>query len=244
MQPLPKEPAVSYHALEKAARVLRPFVRIYFPFHGLSDADFMHYFPLLVTVESSVYQIDEGYEKNITADEFDPRPMDMLVDYLDRKDLLDAAITEELENALHYYRLEHAMCGGKAFSHEDVLLASRFRCYDIRVLHRLLYRVREQPYNEEILEVFRIGEVLGELEDDIRSYKEDSSRNVFNTYSMLVRLHGAEGKAQFQGFLDDLDAQLQAQRVNFPKLVALWETYRAKSPAPDLPEPILPGTTR
>ena len=239
MRPTPRQPAISLYAVEKAARVLRPFVRIYFPYHGLSEADFLQFFPPLVCVEASVYQIDDAYEKNIGKGAFDPAPMDMLFDYIERKDLLDAEIKKELDNAVGYYRLEHAMCGGEPFTHQDVIQASRYRCYDFRVLHRLMFRMREQPYDEGALEVFRVGEILGELEDDLRSYPEDVERNVFNTYHMLVRLHGVEARAVLRQYVDDLNAELAAQRPHYPELVGLWEAYRKSSPVPEVPEPIL-----
>lgn len=238
------QPTISYHAMEKAALTLQSFIEFYFPFHGLTDVDFLRHLALLTYTEATIYQIDEEYEANVGKEEFKSQHTQILFEILEKKGLLDEMIKREFANGMKYYRLEQKMCSGQPFGDEDIAQANRFKCYDFRVLHRLLYKLKNEPYDEELLDAFWIGEMLVDVEDDIRQYEDDAKRNVYNTCRMFVKLYGTQGKARLQEYKDGLMRQIEEKIATaHPEIGAsfqkIWGAYREKFPVPPIPEPIL-----
>ena len=63
-------PLVSYQAMQKAARIIKYVYQFYFPLHGLSADDICTYYPILTSVEATIYQADlimeQGQSSNVT----------------------------------------------------------------------------------------------------------------------------------------------------------------------------------
>lgn len=235
-------PTISHRALEKATLTLQPFVRLYFPFYGLSDRDFLNHLCLFVYTEATIYQIDEEYEINIGKSDFFSDHWQILINILKDRLFFDDFLAEELKNGMSYYGLERRLCTSNSFSFEDIVQANRCKCYDFRVLHRLLYKIQNRSYDESILNAFWWGERLVDVEDDIKQYHDDVSRNVYNTYRMIVKLYGEQGREELQQYIDYLDGQFHANIAQLPPeprhgLLKIWETYRQDSPIPLIPEP-------
>ena len=136
------------------------------------------------------------------------------------------------------------MCSGKNFQDEDVILANRLKCYDFRILHRLLFQLMQKDYDEELMELFWTAETLIDVEDDIRQYKEDVEKNVYNTYRMFVKLHKEAGKERLLDHLHSIDKKFREQLVQASQeyqvfFAELEKDYRKEAPAPEIPEPIL-----
>lgn len=238
------QPTISYHAMVKAEKTLQPFVTYYFHLHGLTEADFMKYLAVLTYTEATIYQIDEEYELNVGKEGFKSRHEQILFEILERKGLLDDKIRQEFANGIIYYGLEHKMCSGRPFVYEEIVKANMFKCYDFNILHRLLFKLLGKPYDENMLSGIWIDEMLVDVEDDIRQYQDDMRRNVYNTYRMLVKLYGKEGKKKLEEYVANLMKQIGDKVAQAPpemaaKLQGLWDGYRSASPVPPIPEPIL-----
>lgn len=244
MQPVLLQPTISYRAVDKAAITLEPFVQFYFPFHGLCTEDFFKFSAILIYTEATIYQIDEEYEENIETENFTSRHMQILFEILDLKGLLDDKIREEFANGVKYYHLERRLCNTFDYAYEDIVQANKYKCYDFRVLHRLLCRLTGKSYEENLLDAIWYGEMLVDVEDDIRQYEDDVRKNVYNTYRMLVKLYGPEGKQRLEEYIEYLNGKIQEGMAQAPEeyqalLGQIWDGYRASAPVPEIPEPIL-----
>lgn len=238
------QPTVSFHAIEKTSSTLQGLVDVYFPFYGLKPKDFFRFFPVLVYIESTIYQIDEEYEANIMNDNFVSPHWGNLTSILDEKKLLDDKIQQELDNAKIYYGLERKTCSGKPFTYEDILLAHRHKAYDYRVLHRLLYKLRNVPYDEPVIHAFTLGEMMADVEEDIRQYADEVAKNSFNVYRMFAKLYKEAAPKKIQEYLDGLTGQVNqtlqaASWKNRAKFKFSLKVYRALCPLPKIPAPIL-----
>ncbi len=240
-------PTISYRALEKTARTFEAIVQFYFPLHGLSTTDFLRFMPVLTFAEGAIYQIDEEYEAHVDDPNFVSQHLPVLRNVLTQLDLFDDALETELQRGLTYYRLEQQLCSGAAVTEEEIALANRFKCFDCRFLNRLLFKLTEQPYDEELLDLFWLGEQITDVEDDIMQYSEDVQRNVYNTYRMFVRLYGTAAPQHIQRYLEGLQAEAQrrlelleqTKPILAETMFELWDSYRGFNAAPAIPEPIL-----
>lgn len=238
------KPTVSPHAIAKTASTLQGLVEVYFPMYGLKPAEFFTYFPVLVYTEALIYQIDEENESNIYTENFMSSHWEELFDFLEYKELLDKEIKEECAKGLRYYELERKMCSGKTFTFEELVEAHTGKAFDYRVLHRLLYKLRKQPYDETMLKAFALGEMMADVEEDIGQYEEETARNVFNVYRMFAKLYREEAPKKIKEYLDNLTKQVyqtvaQAPRKYRLKFKLALKLYRALIPAPKIPQPIL-----
>jgi len=240
-------PTISYWALAKSVRILTEIVSYYFPLHGLSHTDIPRFMAVLTFAESTLYQIDEEYERHIGEPYFESRSMAVLRNVLTSLTLYDEALEAELQGGLTYWRLEQQLCSGRPFTEADIVRANRFRCGDYRFLHRLLHKLIPKPYDEELLDLWWLIEQMGEVEEDLLQYHADLQRNVYNTYRMFVRLYGEAAPQHLQRYRDALEAEAQQRLVRLsetrPDLAAtvehLYATGRALYPVPPIPPPIL-----
>jgi hypothetical protein len=240
-------PTISYRALEKTARTFEVIVQFYFPLHGLSDADFVRLMPALTFAEGAIYQIDEEYEAHVGDPNFVSQHLPVLRNVLTKLNLFDEALETELQRGLTYYRLEQQFCSGGAVTEEDIALANRFKCFDCRFLNRLLFKLTDRPYDEELLDIFWLGEQITDVEEDLMQYEDDVDRNVYNTYRMFVRLYGLEAPQHLQRYLEELYAEAERLMAllaeNNPELAEtlfeLWDAYRGANTMPAIPQPIL-----
>ena len=239
-------PTISFRALTKSVRILTDIVSYYFPLHGLTPADIPRFAAVLTFAESSLYQVDEEYERHLDEPHFVPESLAVLRNVLTHLDLYDAALETELQGGLTYWRLEQRLASGQPFTEADIVQANRLRCGDYRILHRLLHRLLSKPYDEELLDLCWLVEQMGEVEEDLLQYHADLQRGVYNTYRMFVRLHGEAAPQQLQRYRDDLENEAQQRLVRLgqtrPDLAAtvehLYATGRALYPVPPIPAPI------
>lgn len=242
MLPLEMQPTISYKAVHKCGITLLSFYQFHFAFHGLGEMDFFKFFPIFVFAESTIYQIDE--ENELGHKEDAKKHWEILTEILKKNDLYDEKIEEEFEYGRKYYGLETMMCKGESFTDENVVLANKLKCYDFRVMHRILFRLTGKPYDEDLMEFFWNIEAVADIEDDIRQYEDDISRNVYNTYRMFVKLYGKDGKKRLEQHLESLERGAREIIATWPqelqdKFNEMEQRYREVWPFPPIPEPII-----
>jgi hypothetical protein len=242
-------PAVSYHALKKAMRVIQEMVLYYFPLHDLDPKDFFRVMPTLIFTEALIYQDDEEYEAGMEDPLAASPRLELLKRILGQAGIYDEALAAELQRGIDYWRLERAICSGASFTETDISAATRFKCCDYRFLHRLLFRLLDKPYDEELLDLSWLVEQTGEIEDDLAQYAEDVENDVYNTYRMFVRLYGTDAPRRLRAHLDTLNEDAERRVVQLaatrPALAERWEDvqnrYYQANPAPAIPEAIPEG---
>ena len=250
-------PTASYWAIQKSITNLQAITRFYFPLVGVSEAEFPRFMPLLIFVEATIYQIDEEYENHIDNPQFLSKHISVLRNVLTQLNLFDDKLENELQEGLTYYRLEQHFCSGAIITQEDIELASLFKCFDFGVLQRLLFKLTEQPYDEEILQISRISDQICKICMDLEDYEKDIRRNVINTYRMFVRLYGSEAPQHLRHYLEALNSKLQHRLEMLEqtkpdmakkfielwnadlKFIGLWNAETEKFAVPEIPEPIL-----
>ena len=254
-------PTISYWSLQKSIRNLQGLTRFYFPLQGLSETDFPRFMPLLIFVEATIYQIDEEYENHIDAPQFVSRHTSVLRKVLTQLNIFDEKIDNELQEGLTYYNLEQKFCSGGMITKTDVEIASLLKCFDFGILQRILFKLTEQPYDEEFLQLCRLSDQICKIWADIQDYQKDISRNVINTYRMFVRLYGTEAPQRLHRYMEDLNSKLQERLKLLEqtkpetvqkfvelwkadiKLMKMWNAETEKFAVPEIPEPILEEDT-
>ncbi len=249
VNPCELRPEISYKALMRALVIVEEIITYYFPLHGLGVEEALRWLPELIYAEAMLYQIDEEYERHTDDPHFVSPHLDRLREVLAGRGLFDEALEAELQGGIELWRLEQRMCSGGAFGEAEVEAAMHYRCGDYRFLHRLLFRLQEQPYDEALIALCSGVEERGEIEDDLRSYAKDVAGNVYNSYRMLVMLHAEGAPARLQSHLARIDARIRRQSlammITRPRLVrigvALQREYANKVAPPEIPTPIIEG---
>ncbi|MGR9015169.1 MAG: hypothetical protein ACU83U_16160, partial [Gammaproteobacteria bacterium] len=241
------KPSFSYKALTKALAIVEEIIAYYFPLHGLTENEACSWLTELIYAEAMLYQIDEEYEVQTNNPDFVSTHTDGLRAVLGGRGLYDEALEQELQCGFNLWELEQQMCSGGAFNEADIAKAMHYKCGDYRFLHRLLFLLTGKPYNEPLIALCSLIEERGEIEDDLRQYHSDIQRNVYNSYRMLVGLHGKAAPARLQHYLDKLEVKIEQQVEQLAKTNPEWislgeamqEAYYQEHPAPAIPEPII-----
>ena len=228
--------------MERARSTVEDFCRSYFMFHEMDVQNPKHvfqHFPLLVFVESYIYQLDEVNEDQmcptVSSNASKRRPLCGLGEdpfaglrvVLSERGLLTKRIEEELSEGLQYWKLEHSLCAaisdGIQVKLEDVVQALRFKSFDYRILNLLMYGLRNVPVDEAHFEFLSVSELLVEVGDDLFDYEEDVGKNCFNVLRLFLHMYGpreaatmlakfiGETEDKYQVLMDGLDADIGAQ---------------------------------
>ncbi|TAN70921.1 MAG: hypothetical protein EPN17_03265 [Methylobacter sp.] len=240
-------PVMSFHSLKKAMRIIQEMLLYYFPLHELGIEDFFRLMPLLIFAEATAYQTDEEYEIQLTSPLLTSTRLDILKRILSQASVYDEQLETELQRGIQYWQMERALLSNVTFTEADIIESTRLKCCDYRYLHRLLFRLLNKPYDEELLELSWLVEQIGEIEDDLLQYEDDLKRNVYNTYDLFVRLYAENAPQRLQAYLDKLNKELQQQEARLaitrPQLVTRWlevqQAYAEANPSPAIPEPII-----
>ncbi|WP_445627531.1 hypothetical protein [Nostoc sp. DSM 114167] len=236
-------PTLSYKAIQKSVKLLQSWGNYLLPIYNVSEADIADIMPLLLFVESIIYQIDEDNEIHEDIN----KNVSVLRNVLTQLNLFDDALETRLQQGLTYYSLETQFCSGKIPTQADIDSVCIGKAFDYYILTRLFFKLTSQS-DEEMLGIYRIAEQIAEIGCDLKSYKEDIERNVMNIYRMFVRLYGSEAPQQLQQYLEKLNSQLQDQlklleqtRPDMArKFIRLWNNiFPEDCPIPEIPAPIL-----
>ncbi|CAA7401657.1 unnamed protein product [Spirodela intermedia] len=242
-------PLIGLHAMQRANSTLEDFCRSYFMFHGMEAEDphsIFRFLPVLSFTESYIYQLDIINEKSLCLSvdeenrsgksignqtnipsEFKFISFDPLIFFLEQHGLLTERIKRELELGLEYWSLERKLCqrltSKTKILLEDVMKAMRLKSFDYRVLHLLLYQLRDEQVNELHMEFLSVSEFLVEISDDLYDYEDDVIENSFNILRMFAKLYGpqmapsmlakciSELEDQYERLLRELDSDLSAK---------------------------------
>nr|XP_024365945.1 uncharacterized protein LOC112277635 isoform X2 [Physcomitrium patens] len=230
---------ISFNSMERARSTLEDFCRSYFMFHGMDAQNPTHifrYLPLLVFVESFIYQLDEENEDQLCLSEgtggsnrshdvssefaygLGKDPFTGMRSILQQQDLLTERIDNELKDGLKYWCLEQSLCTalstGKEVKPEDVLRALRLKSFDYRILNLLLYGLLHEPVNEAHFEFLSVSELLVEISDDLFDYEEDVVKNTFNVLRMFVHTYGSnDAPIKLAQFISKIEDEYQALLV-------------------------------
>ncbi|KAK3211284.1 hypothetical protein Dsin_015990 [Dipteronia sinensis] len=207
------------------------------------------YLPVLSFTESYIYQLDRLNEKILDmpnegiivserrfeeefndsqvaklTDMFKSDPFRPLLYLLERDGLMTERIREEFRCGSEYWTLERKLCcqlmNKKEISIEDVMRAIQLKSFDYRVLHLLLYQLRQEKVNDLHMEFLSISEFLVEISDDLFDYEDDVLENNFNIFRMFIGIYGpstapamlakyiTEAEEKYNSLLKSLDPQL------------------------------------
>lgn len=189
---------VSYYHSLKAARVLLKCNQLLRSI-GYTEAEFLIIYPLLLHLEACVYCGDLEYESqqnkgfSFTVTTWKKNIETMLNSY----ELYDEKIEGELDNLEKYFVQESEIILKQVEIIDESLLLNLFyiRSSDIYMLLRLVYKLKDIPYNESFFKLFKPWLVLEEIRDDLQSYEKDVAENSFNTLRLYVQLYGKEQAA-------------------------------------------------
>lgn len=237
---------VDCRSIVKSARVIPNFVRCYFPLNDLATDDLLKYFPILVVIESAVYEIDAESEAAIkagacVAPRFGGR-LRRLWRVIEEFGLADPKINALLADGARYWRLEwRIMC--RLVRWEDIRRAAELRSFDIRILHRLLFRMLRREYDEDLFSVAWPLELIADLEDDLRQYHEDVEQDAFNIYRAIASLDRKAAPLRMTELLRSYGREFRQRLRKLPQhqrksVLAAWRTYRAERPRPEIPIPL------
>lgn len=238
-------------AARSASGIVRDYVfDLYYPIHGASWRDKLHCSPVLLFIEYLVYRADAVAEagKDIDLDVARSREYAALAAYkarfirvLERLALYDRCVEREIERGEQYLRLENRVTSSGRADHGEVMRLAELRPSDVRLLHCLLFGLLDRPCDEALLSLLWPVEVIADIGNDFRHYAGDVARGRYNTYDVLVRLHGDDATdvvrseiARYERqFLDRLAGFPVARRPELRRLCArLYRRHTATIPAP------------
>ncbi|CAF4960116.1 unnamed protein product [Rotaria sp. Silwood1] len=97
------------------------------------------------------------------------------------------------------------------------------RSCDFRLSNLVLYKLTQQPYNDDILKFCFYEEIFWEIDDDLRDYEKDVLKNTFNIYRMYVNLYGNNSELHFKRYIREIEAQLSEQfnylSIKYPEFI-------------------------
>jgi tetratricopeptide (TPR) repeat protein len=244
------EPYVSYWGMYKSRRVLEVILAYYFPLYKLTNKEFFTCYPVLGFVESLIYQADEAVEL-IQAEKalsYQEKPWNQrfrtIINLLKELKLYHLSIEKELYKLGEYYELENYLMSQGLVTHADIIKASELRTSDTRTLHRILLQIFNKPYNEDYFNLMWYLEVLGDIFDDIESYKDDVEKDHYNTYRMFVKLYGEKApdylrieiKRYLSLFRERLTKLPEDEQAIYRKIASV---YKQEHSIDTIPEPII-----
>jgi hypothetical protein len=216
----------------KATVIFKTYVYdFYFAIHDLSWWQRLICSPWLLAIEYMVYRVDAVAEGARAIDIIATRGKDYetlrvhknkFIKLIKRLGLFDEAIARAIDDGEDYVRLENRLTSSKLADHRDVMRLAELRAADVRLLHRLLFRLLRRPYDEPLLSALWPVEVLADIGNDFNHYSEDVSHDNYNTYDMFVRLHGTGAAARMS---DEIDGY---ERMFLQRLGELPEARRAR----------------
>jgi hypothetical protein len=139
------------------------------------------------------YEADELNECGGSAEEAEAA-LKPLTQLLKSQNLLDQRCREQLAHARKYFAFERRYRSGEPWKVADVLRAAALRSFDLRLLHRLLWRTEGWRYLESVFEAFQPFEELMEFDDDRGSVEEDRRARTFNVCVALSEARGKPGE--------------------------------------------------
>ena len=195
---------ISYYSISKGASTLKAILKLYGVFYDISDDDIFKVCPLLIFIESLVYEADTEIEDNQNNSSALAQlsrwnsKQTIIQSLLRELNLEHPTIVTQLEKVGEYVKLENKLVTSEKITYEDVVRASELRTGDFRVLHCTLIQMLGKPYRPEVFELMLPREVLLEFADDLDSYKEDVAVGNYNTYWMFEKLYGEEAHQYLQ----------------------------------------------
>lgn len=240
-------PHLDYRNFKKSSSAVRNFVRIYFPLHGLDAGTFLESFAILQFVESALYEMDDASEAAIAAGGRVPprfgKRLRALWQVLMENELADASLNALLAEGARFWRLEWRLMCHQPMSWNDIVRAAELRCFDFRILHRIVFRIQKRKYDEDLVSAMWPLEVIGDLEEDLRQYSSDLREDSFNTYRAIAALDREAAPDRMAELLRSYGREFRRRLRKLPQhrrqsVLAGWRTYRAERPRPEIPIPL------
>lgn len=189
---------ISYYQALKAARVLLKCDHL-LRMIGYTETEFKIIYPLLLHLEAYVYSGDLKYEEHqsqgtlYTENTWKKNIETLLKIY----EIYDWEIQSELDNLEKYFLQESRLLLGEIEINEQVILDIFYiRSSDIYMLLRVVHKLKDIPYNEDLFKLLKPLLVIEEIRDDLESYEKDVAGNSFNTLRLYVQLYGKLQAAQ------------------------------------------------
>ncbi|MCC5651884.1 hypothetical protein LC609_19075 [Nostoc sp. XA013] len=247
-----KTPLISYEAMQKSARIIKYVYQFYFPIHCLSPNDICTFSPVLTCVEATIYQADLIMEEGQTS-KIIHSPNDdgsnlkvlkySLINLLKELNYYDSVIEQELAKGEEFIQLENKIMVEGLIKYSDVMRIAELRSSDIRLLHLILFQMLGKPYDENLLSLVWLVEVIADIEDDFNNYAADVAQNSYNTYRMFVALYKEKAPQYIKAELEHYE-NLFEEKVAFfgddekQRLMAIYSQFR-KYHFSAIPEPII-----
>lgn len=217
---------LSYHSISKSTTMLKIIFKLYGSIYNISVDDcFEKCYPLLVFIESLIYEADNEIENNQTSNS--PLTQLSISPWDERKTIIQSLLKElnlehptilnQLEKLEEYFKLESQLVTSETITYEDVVRASELRSSDLRILHCTLIQILGKSYRPEVFELMLPREVLIEFADDCYSYQEDVAAGNYNTYWIFEKMYGEEAHYYLQAEVDRYRRLFEEKLNHFPK---------------------------
>jgi hypothetical protein len=208
---------VTARAIAKSGRVLYAFSQFYLPLYGKEPTELFWHYDLFAWISAYIYDIDEQVEAS-----FDPKPallrLGHLSDFLRERIRIDCEVACLFDDALRYYRFEHEVVrGGANYTLDDLVEITSLRSFDFRILHRTLAQCSGIGYREGLFNWFRAFEMLMEIEDDMSSVEEDSTRRTFNVGSLALRLSPETAEGFVLHIRQQAESEIEVRTGSLPQ---------------------------
>jgi len=255
MKSITQTPLFSCEAVQKAAPIVNDYFRnLYFPIHDIYEQEFFTYLPTLLAVECLVYQADltaenakkvnllqgkGSYFKELTKLKFS------FINILKGLNSYDSIIEKEVARGEEFIKLENKINRNSEgiIEHSDIRRIAELRPSDVRLLHCILFRMLDKPYDEKLLSLLWPVEIIADLQNDLNHYTADVDQKQYNTYRMFVKLYKERASDYIKAELNHYENLFKERVLTFPiderqRLMTVYSKF-LQSRYFDIPEPIL-----
>ena len=227
-QAVNKKICISYRNLNKATPIVKLVTKSCSQIYDLPEDSLFNYYPLLMWIETLVYEADEQVE----AAQAQGRALSQVSPWNFQKEIIESlfkelnlehpTIQKALNRVSEFFDLEsQLLAAGATVTHFDVIRAGELRPCDFQLLHCTLIQLAGKSYRAEVFDLLSCREILLEFVDDVLSYKKDIAVGQYNTYWMFERLYGEEAA-------DYLQAEAERYRHLFQERLKQFSTDEQK----------------
>ncbi|MBW1298570.1 polyprenyl synthetase family protein [Aquimarina litoralis] len=216
---IPKDPfdfnELPFGSIKKALRNIFCAYHVYYKGNGWSKEGFWQCFPLLLTVETMVFHVDNANEEtsesngpSITKENVEKSKIWKLIQssgfYTDQMNKI-------YDQALNYYQREYEWYQGKIGNQSVMQSMNHLKSTNFRIMQILSGNILEKSIDSS---VYNNLEDYVSLLIELDEYPQDLKDGVYNIYLHMAQLSPENPKEMYDGYINALREQFSHEQID------------------------------
>jgi geranylgeranyl pyrophosphate synthase len=205
---------LSLATVKRSLRNVLCAYHVYYKGNGWSMDDFWKCFPLLLTVETMIFNVDNENENSAERDE--PVITRAKVEKSKMWQIIrnSGFYTDEMDqiydDALVYYQQEFDWYKGNIGDDDTLTNLNHLKSTNFRIMHILSKNILEKPANQN--DYLALEDYVS-LAIEFNEQQADAITEVYNVYEHFKKLHPQAGKEVFVAYQDQLKQKLSSEQL-------------------------------